>query len=478
MAQDLKKEITRSILWNAIDKVGFQFVAFIVGLMTLRLLTPGDFGLIGALAIFTALSNILTESGFTSAMVRRKHNTDAEYVAVLCFNVFLGLAFYLLLFFCSGWIAEYYRMPELASLAPFLFLSIVFNSFGVVQNIVLTRNLAFKKMSIASLASAVVSGIVTIAMIYMGYGYWSLAWQIVLQPAVRVVLLWVFSDWSPRCKPDFSVIRELFTFSFSLIGSSLMNTFVRYVYNPIIGRYFGDVRLGYYSESYKFYFLPVNIVASTFSGVAYPVLSKLNDDEPRQLNYLRKMMRMVAFCIFPVMLGAMACFDNVVEVVLTEKWMPIVPYFRVLAIAGLVAPMHTMYLNLMVVKGSPKKNFLLEVIRNALTLLFLFVFHDTIEQMLWGFVVANLLSYMVDLFFVRRVVRYSIREQLWDVFPYLCISCFMAGLVFLIDWLDWSAMVKLIAQLTTGVVAYVLPAKVLGSNVLNDVLAVLTKKKS
>ena len=112
MAQDLKKETTRSILWNAIDKVGFQVVAFVVGLVTLRLLSPGDFGLIGALAIFTALSNILTESGFTSAMVRRKHNTDAEYVAVLCFNVFLGLAFYAVLFICSGWIAEYYRMPE------------------------------------------------------------------------------------------------------------------------------------------------------------------------------------------------------------------------------------------------------------------------------------------------------------------------------------------------------------------------------
>ncbi|MBP5480401.1 MAG: lipopolysaccharide biosynthesis protein [Paludibacteraceae bacterium] len=478
MAEDLKKETTRSILWNAIDKVGFQVVAFVVGLVTLRLLSPGDFGLIGALAIFTALSNILTESGFTSAMVRRKHNTDAEYVAVLCFNVFLGLAFYLLLFLCSGWIAEYYRMPELASLAPFLFLSIVFNSFGVVQSIVLTRNLAFKKMSVASLISALVSGILTIAMIFMGYGYWSLAWQVVLQPAIRVVLLWVFSDWWPRCKPDFSVIRELFTFSFSLIASSLMNTFVRYVYNPIIGRYFGDERLGYYSESYKFYFLPVNIVASTFSGVAYPVLSKLNDDEPRQLNYLRKMMRMVAFCIFPIMSGAMACFDNVVEVVLTEKWMPIVPYFRVLAIAGLVAPMHSMYLNLMVVKGFPKKNFELEVIRNALTLLLLLLFHDTIEQMLWGFVAANLLSYVVDLFFVRKVVRYSIREQLWDVFPYLFISCFMAATVFLVGCLDWSAMAKLIVQLLVGVTAYILPAKVLGSNVLNDVIAVLTKKNS
>lgn len=478
MAQDLKKETTRSILWNAIDKVGFQVVAFVVGLVTLRLLSPGDFGLIGALAIFTALSNILTESGFTSAMVRRKHNTDAEYVAVFCFNVFLGLAFYLVLLLCSGWIAEYYRMPELSSLAPFLFLSIVFNSFGVVQSIVLIRNLAFKKMSVASLISASVSGLVTIVMIYMGYGYWSLAWQIVLQPAIRVALLWVFSDWWPRCKPDFSVIRELFTFSFSLIASNLMNTFVRYIYNPIIGRYFGEERLGYYSESYKFYFLPVNIVASTFAGVAYPVLSKLNDDEPRQLNYLRKMMRMVAFCIFPIMMGAMACFDNVVEVVLTEKWMPIVPYFRMLAIAGLVAPMHAMYLNLIVVKGFPKKFFLLEVIRNALTLLFFFLFHETIEQMLWGFVAANLLSYVVDLFFVREVVRYSIREQLWDVFPYLLISCFMATLVFLIDWLDWSALVKLVAQIVTGVAAYVLLAKILGSNILNDVIAVITKKNS
>ncbi len=476
MAEDLKKETTRSILWNAIDKVGFQVVAFVVGLVTLRLLSPGDFGLIGALAIFTALSNILTESGFTSTMVRRKHNTDAEYVAVLCFNVLLGLAFYLLLFLCSEWIAEYYRMPELASLAPFLFLSIVFNSFGVVQSIVLTRNLAFKKMSVASLISALVSGIVTIAMIYMGYGYWSLAWQVVLQPAIRVVLLWIFSDWWPRCKPDFSVIRELFTFSFSLIASNLMNTFARYVYNPIIGRYFGDERLGYYSESYKFHFLPVNIVASTFSGVAYPVLSKLNDDAPRQLNYLRKMMRMVAFCIFPILLGAMACFDNVVEVVLTEKWMPIVPYFRVLAIAGLVAPMHTMYLSLMVVKGFPKKYFLLEVIRNALTLLLLLLFHDTIEQMLWGFVAANLLSYVVDLFFVRNVVRYSIREQLWDIFPYLLISCFMAVTVFLVGCLDWSALAKLIVQLMIGVIAYILPAKILGSNVLNDVVAVITKK--
>lgn len=479
MAQDLKKQTVNSIVWNAFDKVGFQVVAFVVGLITLRLLTPRDFGLVGALAIFTALSNLLTESGFTSAMVRRKENTNAEYVAVLLFNAFLSLVFYTTLFFSAGFIASYYRMPELVHLSRFLFVSIIFNSFGIVQTIVLTRTLSFKKMSLSSLVSAVVSGVVTIVMILMGYGYWALAWQIVLQTVVRVSMLWILSDWRPKTRPDFKVIKELFSFSLSLIGASLMNTYVRYIYNPIIGRYFGEERLGYYSESYKFYFLPVNIVSSTFSGVAFPVLSKLNDEEPRQLTYLRKMMRMVAFGISPVLLGAMACFDNLVEVVLTDKWLPIVPYFRVLVVAGMVAPLHNMYLSLMIVKGVPKCNLTMEVIRNVLIVLFLFLFHDSIENMLWGFVAANVLSYCADLFFVRRVVDYTVLNQLKDVFPYWLLSLFMSVVVWSVGYFmkdaGCSVLLTLLVQIVMGLVFFIVPAKLFGSNVLNDICSMLKR---
>lgn len=478
MAQDLRKETARSILWNALDKVGFQVVAFAVGLVTLRLLTPRDFGLIGALAIFTALSNILTESGFSSAMIRRKENSDAEYVAVLSFNVALSIFFYILLYLSSGLIADYCRMPELVDLSHLLFLSIIFNSWGIVQIIVLTKSLSFKKMSMASLISAIVSGAATIVLICCGYGYWALAWQIVLQSAVRTLFLWIFSGWRPNVKPNFFVLKELFTFSFSLIGTNLLNTFARYVYNPFIGRCFGEERLGYYSESYKFYVLPVNIISGTFSGVALPVLSQLNDDAPRQLLYLRKMMRVVAFCIFPIMLGAMACFDNLEEVVLAEKWRPIVPYFRVLAIAGLVGPMHVMCLNLMVVKGFTKYNFTLEVVRNVLTLTILFFFHDSVYMILWGFVSANLISYIVDLFFVKRVVDYSVMDQLRDIFPSLALALFMAGCVYLVGWIDWEVHVKLLAQLLVGLVAYILPAKLLGSAVWDDMVKMVMKKQA
>lgn len=476
MEQDLRKQTARSILWNALDKVGFQVVAFIVGLITMRLLSAREFGLIGALAIFTALSNILAESGFTSAMIRRKENSDGEYVAVFCFNVALSLLFYVGLYLASGSIAAYCKMSELQSLSHLLFLSVIFNSLGIVPIIILTKSLSFRKMSIASLAAAVVSGVVTIVMILRGYSYWALAWQIVLQSAVKTLLLWLFCGWRPTASPRFEVLKELLSFSFSLIATNLMNTFARYIYNPFIGRCFGEERLGYYAESYKFYILPVNIISGTFAGVALPVLSKLNDDAPRQLLYLRKMMRVVAFCIFPVMLGAIACFDNLEEVILAEKWREIVPYFRILALAGLVGPMHLMYLNLMVVRGFTKYNFVLEFVRNGLIIVLLLLFHDSVDVILWGIVAANVGSYVVDLFFVRRVVAYSVFQQLKDIFPYLMLSLLMAACVYAVGCLDLQIHLKLAVQLLVGVVAYLLPSKLLGSTVLNDVVNMMTKK--
>lgn len=476
MEQDLRKQTARSIMWNALDKVGFQVVAFVVGLITMRLLSAREFGLIGALAIFTALSNILVESGFASAMIRRKENSDGEYVAVFCFNVALSVIFYVGLYLASGAIASYCRMPELQSLSHLLFLSVIFNSLGIVPIIILTKSLSFSKMSIASLTAAIVSGVVTIVLILRGYSYWALAWQIVLQSAVKTLLLWVFCSWRPNVAPRFEVLKELFSFSFSLIATNLMNTFARYIYNPFIGRCFGEERLGYYAESYKFYILPVNIISGTFSGVALPVLSKLNDDAPRQLLYLRKMMRVVAFCIFPVMLGAIACFDNLEEVILAEKWRDIVPYFRILALAGLVGPMHLMYLNLMVVRGFTKYNFVLEFVRNGLIIALLLLFHDSVDMILWGIVAANVGSYLVDLFFVRRVVAYSVFQQLKDIFPYLVLSLFMAVCVYAIGYLNLQLHLKLVVQLLVGVVAYLLPAKLLGSTVLNDVIHMMVKK--
>ena len=315
--ENLKRSTILSLLWNALDKVGFQLIAFLIGLVTLRLLSPKDFGLIGALAIFTALSNIFVESGFSSAMIRRKDNKDSEYVALLIFHLTLALLFYGGLFFS----AAYYKMPELKDLSRFLFLSIIFNSISIVHIIILTKQLSFKLLSIASLAGAIVGGVAVIVMILNGYTYWALAWQIVLQCAVKCLVLWASCKWFPKSKPDFRIVKELFKFSCSILATSLTNTFVRYIYNPIIGRAFGDAELGYYTQAQKFYNLPTTIISSSVCGVSYPVLSKLNDDHAKQVKYLQKMIRICAFGIFPVLIGAMACFENIITIIKKEKWL-------------------------------------------------------------------------------------------------------------------------------------------------------------
>ncbi len=473
-SKSLKHDTILSLLWNATDKVGFQVIAFVIGLITLRLLSPNDFGLIGALAIFTALSSIFIESGFTSAMVRRPNNTDEEYVAILLFHIGLALIFYVVLFFCADLIARYYGMSELVDLSRFLFISIIFNALSIVQNIILTKELEFKKLSLASLISAIVAGFVVVALIYSGYTYWALAWQIVLQNAVKCLFLWHFSSWRPKGKPKFSVVKELFAFSVPLLVNALVNTFVRYVYNPIIGRRLGEEHLGYYSEAYKFYLLPSSIITSSVSGVSYPVLSKLNGQEERQILYLRKMVRMSAFGIFPVLLGAMACFDNIISVVLTDKWLPIVTYFQILAIAGLAMPFQSLNAGLLTLKGYPKRSFIIESIKNALILVPIFFIQD-INLLLWSFSIANILSYFIGVMFVRRVISYKAVAQMKDILPYLLIALVMATIVYLINWLPISRLIQLIIQISVGAIFYFSTCYLTGSAIAKELFLNIQK---
>ncbi|MFA6778944.1 MAG: lipopolysaccharide biosynthesis protein [Paludibacteraceae bacterium] len=479
MAEDLRKKTTKSIVWNALDKVGFQVVALLVGLITARLLSPTDFGFVGALAIFTALSNILVESGFTSAMVRRGNNTDAEYMAVLLFNFLLSVFVYFLLYVSAPFIAGYFRMPELIDLSRFLFLAIILNSFGLVQNIILTKRLEFRILSLASLISAVLAGVGTVFLIVNGFGYWALAWQIVMQVGFKSVLLWMLSSWRPVLSVDLKVIRELFSFSFSLILSNILMTVVRYIYSIVIGRHFTAQDLGYYSQAFKFHQIPSNVVSGTISGVAYPVLSSLNDDEPRQLSYLRKLIRVTAFCIFPLMLGLCAAFDNLVEVALTAKWLPIVPYFRILCVAAIFFPLHSMNVSLNTIKGYPTRSFMIEVLRNVLVVVSLFFCIGSIRLMLASFSLTYVVSYLIGLFYVRQLLPYKIKEQIMDVLPYAAISIVMSVGVFLLGFLkpELGIYLTTLCQILFGLAFYCLALYLLGSSIFAEVCEILKRKR-
>ena len=332
MSQNLKQKTAHSLFWNATDKIGFQFIGLLVGIITARLLSPTDFGYIGALALFTILSNTLVESGFTAAMVRRQNNTLSEYSAAFYFNIALSILFYIGLYFSAPIIADYFKMPELVNLSRFLFIAIVINSLGIVQTIVLTKDLKFKTLSTANLIAVTLSGIITITLALNGFGYWAIAWQQITQVFFRVIILWIMSSWRPALHADFKVIKEIFAFSSFLLLTSIVGNCMRYIYNFIIGPNYSTQELGYYAQAYKFHLIPVTIISGTMTGVAYPVLSTLNGEPERQILYLRKIIRITAFITFPIMIGLLVITESFVSVILSDKWLPMVPYFRILIV--------------------------------------------------------------------------------------------------------------------------------------------------
>ena len=476
MSENLKTKTFYSLLWSAFDKIGVQFVAFLVGIVTARLLSPRDFGLMGALAIFTILSNALIESGFTAALVRRKYNTDSEYVATFYFNILLSLLIYGILFVSAPIISEYFRMPELCSLSRFLFLAIIINSFGLVQNVILTKELSFKLLTKVNLIAVVVSGVCTILLIvFFGLSYWALAWQQIIMVSLKSLLLWIFSKWRISVRPDFSVIKELFSFSSFLLLTSVVTTVVKYIYNFIIGRFYQVEDLGYYSQAYKYQQIPSSVITATLTSVAYPVLSKLNGDATRQLLYFRKLVRITALLTFPIMIGLMAVAEGFIEVFLSAKWLPIAAYFKLLLIAGIFYPFHTLALNILTVKGFPKWNFGLEMIRNGLVVIMLIFLHNDIMQMLYGFLIATVASLLIDMILVVQKTGYRFFSQLHDVLPYFLVAMLMFGLIKLLSMMPINIYCLFFIQVFAGGLFYFLSLRLLGSKLLDDFFELIRK---
>ena len=476
---------SKSLFWSSLDKFGVQVFALIVGVLTTRMLSPKDFNIIACLAIFTALSNVLVDSGFSAALIRREQNSSSEYSAAFIFNIALSIALYFLLWGFSGTLADFFGTPEINPLSRFIFLGIVINSLGIIPNVLLTRSMRFKDISIANLSAAVVSALLTIVLVLAGYTYWAIAWQQVSLTTVRVTMLWLLSRWQPKARPDFDIIRKIFSFSVFLLGTSILNIVVKYIYNLKIPIAFSKEDNGYYDRARKFQDIPSTVVTSTIVSVAYPILSELNGDKPKQLTFFRKIVRVTSFMIFPIMLGLIGIIDNVTTVVLTDKWASMIPYFRILCIAGIFLPFQSFCLTTLNALGKSNLNFTLELGRNLLTLALFVLFSGTISQMLWGFGFAMFASYTVNMIIVGKRLGYSVINHLKDILPYAVISVAMCVITILIGRIDihifagytLNTATILLLQTAVAIVFYSATTYLLGSKVIRDCIELVVRRK-
>lgn len=477
MSVSLKQKTVTGILWSSIERFSVQGVQFVIMIIMARILLPSDYGMIGMLAIFIAISQALIDSGFSNALIRKTNRSDVDFSTVFYFNIVIGILLYLILFFTSPLIAEFYKTPELTNLTRIIALNLFINSLAVVQRAILTIRIDFKTQAKASFCAALLSGIIGIIMAYTGFGVWAIAVQTVSNGFINTGLLWILSKWKPLRVFSYHSFKELFFFGSKLLFAGLLNVIYQNIYTIVIGKKFHSTDLGYYTRADQFAQFPSSNLTGIMQRVTFPILSEIQDDKERLAKAYRKFLRLSAFIIFPLMTGLAAVAYPFIGCLLTEKWNFTALLLQIICFSYMWYPIHAINLNLLQVEGRSDLFLKLEIYKKLLGVVVLCVTIPMgLVAMCWGAVVSSLLALVLNTYYTNKLIRVGLIKQLRDLSPALFYSFSMSAVVhFFIHLID-QQFLQLFLGIIVGIVYYFLISYLTKSQDLQEFILLIKRK--
>lgn len=474
----LREKTKKGIVWSFIERFSVQFLQFIIGLILARILLPSDYGIIGMLAIFIAISQTFVDSGFSSALIQKKDRTELDYSTAFYFNIGVGLFFYFVLFFGSQSIADFYNEPILNKITKVVGVNVFITSLAVVQRAKLTIKLDFKTQAKASSLSILLGGGVGIYMALNDYGVWSLVFQLLIQNGMNTLFLWYFSKWLPKIEFSYKSFKDLFLFGSKLLGAGLLDTIFKNIYLIVIGKLFNSSELGYYTRAKQFRELPSQNLTTVIQRVSFPVLSSIQDDKEKLFNAYRKFIRLSVFIVFPLMFGLATVAEPLIKLLLTEKWLPAVPLLQLLCVAGMLYPVHAINLNLLKVQGRSDLFLKLEIIKKVIiTITILVTFKYGVKALVIGQIFTSFIAFFINTYYSGKFINYGAFKQIKDMIPVLIISIVMSLSVWGIMLLVKMVVLKLIIGIFSGIIVYIVCAKIINLYELTESLSLIKREK-
>lgn len=429
MKEDLKGKTTKALVWSSADKVGQQVFYLVAGIILARQLSPTDYGKVGVLTIFIALSGILIDSGFSSALIRKKEATQADYSTVFYLNIAISCLLYVLLYAAAPLIAAFFNVPDLTLICRVLFLVIPMNALSLIQQTLLFKHFKLSVSARVNLWALGLASVAAVVMAYCGMGVWSLVTQTLGLAVLRALFFWTFNDWRPQWIFRMASLREFFGYSSNLVVSGIINNVFNKIYPIIIGKFYGMTQTGYYTQADKYQDIASALIGNIFRSVAFPVFSTVQDDLQRLKRICRKNVRAIAFFIFPIMLLMVVVSYPLILLVLKAQWLPSVPYFRLLCLSGICSPFIILFYDLFNSLGYSRLNLQLEIGKKAYLFIGIALFYSTGIMYLIGWWVSySVLSLVASIFFARRFIGYGYGEYLKDILPYLLLALAAAAI--------------------------------------------------
>jgi len=457
MADNLKQKTIHALSWSFIESIVSLGAKFIVGIILARLLFPEQFGLIAMLSIFMEVIGAFIDSGFGSALIQKQDVTPTDINSIFYFNLLVGFASAGLLCLVAPWIAAFYKQPILTSLTRALSLTIVINSFGIIQRTILVKEINFKTQTKVSLIAGILSGIIGISLATNGYGVWSLVVQQISGSLIGTLAFWLYSPWRPALLFSFNSLRQMFGYGSRLLASGLLGQLFDNIYLLVIGKLFSATNLGYFTRAQTLQSLPGQTLASMVARVTFPVFSTIQDDPDRLKRGLKKALTMLVMVNFPMMLGIAAVARPLVLVLLTDKWAQCIPYLQLLCMVGLILPLHWMNLNVLQALGRSDLYLRLVIFNKILIVINVATtWRWGISAMIYGMIAIMIISYVLTSYSTGLLINYTTREQVRDVFYYLLNAVLMGCVVYAISLLHFFNLWLLLpTQIIIGVLVYI-----------------------
>lgn len=476
MAKGLERSVASGVAWSFSEKFLTMAIQMVVSIVVARELMPEDFGVMAIMTFFTSVALTIVDSGFSQALIRKSQPSDEDYSSVLSFNVVTSLVLYVALVALAWPVAHFYELPVIIDIAPVLFLLLPVNALCVVQTAMLNRELRFKLLSQIIFSASLISGVVAVVMAFMGFGIWALVAQRLLMMAIKAILFWTLHRWRWRVRPSMVSLRSMAPFSLRLLATDLVASIYNNVAQLFIGKSYSTSALGYYSQAQKLKDLPVLSIVSAVQGVTFPALSRMGDDRERLVEGYMRIMRMLSFVIFPIMLGLVAIAPEMFMLLLGEKWMPTVPFFEILALAGLFYPLGVVSYNILKVLSDGRVILCLEVIKRVImTLILLYTIPQGIESIAWGMSAMAVVEFVLNSLFAMRYMNMGMMPLLGALLPSLLLACAMFGGLHLVaPYLgDMHTALRFLSMVAIGGVVYLCGAWLLRLTAFNECVAIL-----
>lgn len=472
----IRKKALSGVVWNLVDAVGRKGIVFGIQIMLARILEPNEFGIIGMVTVFIVIAEAIAECGMSNAIIREQNTTQDEYSLVFFLNTGLAFLLYFALIFFSKWIAIYYEEPQLVEIIPVIGLVIIFNAMSAIPKALLIKQMLFRKQALISILSVGLAGTVALIAAHEGYGIWALVFNNLLVSFFEVILGLFATRWVPKLKFRCNSFSKYFRFGWKVLVATIISSVYESVYAFIIGKRYSAVELGLYTNASKISGTLASAISQVAQKVSLPVMSQIQDENEMLKTAYGKILKYSAYLCFPAMIGLLSISDMFVLGFLGEKWVPAIPYLKLLCIIGMMTPIHRINLNVLYVKGRSDLVLRVEILKKfvgiSLIAIACVVTNDVMQMLVFS-VLYEVIAFIINAYYSEKLIGYSAKKQISDLNRIIFATAIMGLVVCSIKNIHEIWWLVLLIQITVGVFLYCILTFLFEQQIVKELLSII-----